>query len=112
MRRIRHVAICWPRWDTGRVDGVDTTREDYLAYLAGTVIEREELDDVPAHDDGRREGWAVRRRGDRAVSADVVRLAAPFSDDDAITGTSPTGTARAIALASGGEPGHAAGAGA
>ena len=30
--------------------GVDTTREDYLAHLAGTVIEETELDDVRAAD--------------------------------------------------------------
>lgn len=85
-----------------RADGVDTTREDYLAYLAGTVIEEAEKDDV------------------EAARADVERLGLTdaeaierfprrwygwplrSSDDDVITGTSPTGTARAIALGSGG----------
>lgn len=86
-----------------RHDGVDTTREDYLAHLAGTVIETDELADVAVaratvaelglDDDAAIErfprtwyGWPVRS-----------------SDDDVITGTSPSGTARAIAIASNGE---------
>jgi hypothetical protein len=84
-------------------DGVDTTREDYLAHLAGTVIEDEELEQV------------------RTVRAQVAALGLTdaeaierfprtwygwplrSSGDDSITGTSPAGAARAIALGSGGE---------
>ena len=96
----------------GTADGVDTTREDYLAYLAGTVIEQDELEDV-------------RRAAAEAAAADLSDAQAierfprtwygwPLrsSDDDAITGTSPTGTARAISLGSGGELVDAAGPGA
>lgn len=84
-------------------DGVDTTREDYLAYLAGTVIEREELDDV------QRTTTAAAKAGlsDAEAFEHFPRTWYGWplrsSDDDAITGTSPTGTARAIALASGGD---------
>jgi hypothetical protein len=83
-------------------DGVDTTREDYLAYLAGTVIEDEEMTEVRAVRD--------------------AAAAAGLSDDEAfgryprtwygwplrssavelILGTSPTGIARAISIASDG----------
>ncbi len=84
-------------------DGVDTTREDFLAYLAGTVIEAEELEDV------RRTTTAVAQAGLSDAQA-IDRYPRtwygwPFrsSDDDAVTGTSPTGVARAIALGSGGE---------
>ncbi len=83
-------------------DGVDTTREDYLAYLAGTVIEATELPDVER----------TRSEVDALGLSDAVaverfprtwyRWPLRSSDDDAITGTSPTGTARAIALGSGG----------
>ena len=83
-------------------DGVDTTREDYLAYLAGTVIEGDELEDV------RRTNAAVAQAGLSDVEA-IQRFPRTWygwplraSDDDAITGTSPTGTARAISLGSGG----------
>ena len=83
-------------------DGVDTTREDYLAYLAGTVIEKDELEDV------RRTKAAVEQAG-LSDSEAIERYPRTWygwplrsSPDDAITGTSPTGTARAIALGSGG----------
>jgi hypothetical protein len=83
-------------------DGVATTREDYLAFLAGTVLDpveaapveaaraearRLKLDDVAAADRFGEAwyGWPLR------VSADEAEL-----------GTSPTGTARAVAIASGG----------
>lgn len=82
--------------------GVDTTREDYLAHLAGTVIEATELEDVEA----------ARRTAEADALSDADAIARfprtwygwPLrsSDDDAITGTSPTGVARAIALGSGG----------
>ncbi len=83
-------------------DGIDTTREDYLAYLAGTVIEREELDDV------RRTTTAATEAGlsDAEAIEQFPRTWYGWplrsSDDDAITGTSPTGVARAIAVGSGG----------
>jgi hypothetical protein len=83
-------------------DGVDTTREDFLAHLAGTVIEDTELEEV-------RE---VRARVEALGLSDAeaaerfprtwYRWPLRSSDDDVITGTSPTGTARAIALGSGG----------
>jgi hypothetical protein len=84
-------------------DGVDTTREDYLAFLAGTVIERTELAEVEATQAsvaelGLSDAEAI-ERFPRTWYGWPLRS----SDDDAITGTSPTGTARAVALASGGE---------
>jgi len=86
-----------------RSDGIDTTREDYLAYLAGTVIEDDELDDVrrtkvAAEEAGLTDAEAI-ERFPRTWYGWPLRT----SDDDAITGTSPTGTARAIAVGSGGE---------
>jgi hypothetical protein len=81
-------------------DGVDTTREDYLANLAGTVIEASEASDVEraraeveAH--GLTDAQAIERYP-------MTWYGWPLrsSDDDAITGTSPTGVARAIALGS------------
>ena len=83
-------------------DGVDTTREDYLAYLAGTVIEASEVPDVD------RTRAAVEAQGLSDAEA-IERFPRTWygwplrsSDDDAITGTSPTGIARAIAEGSGG----------
>jgi hypothetical protein len=83
-------------------DGVDTTREDYLAYLAGTVIEESEREAV-------RE---VRAQAERLGLSDAdanerfprMWYGWPLrsSDDDVVTGTSPTGTARAISIGSGG----------
>lgn len=83
-------------------DGVDTTREDYLAHLAGTVIEATELEDVrTAFDavaaDGLSDAEAIERYP-RTWYGWPLRS----SNDDAITGTSPTGVARAMALGSGG----------
>jgi hypothetical protein len=84
-------------------DGVDTTREDYLAHLAGTVIEQDELEDVrrtkAAVEEARLPDAEAFERFPRTWYGWPLRS----SDDDAITGTSPTGTARAIALGSGGE---------
>lgn len=85
-----------------QADGVDTTREDYLAYLAATVIEDDELEDV------RKTAASVAELGLSDAEA-IERFRRTWygwplrsSDDDAITGTSPTGVARAIALGSGG----------
>ena len=94
--------ICWRRWDIAS-DGVDTTREDFLAYLAGTVIEQEELEEVErttaaVAKAGLSDGEAI-EHFPRTWYGWPLRV----SDDDAITGTSPTGTARAIAIGSGGE---------
>jgi len=83
-------------------DGVDTSREDYLAHLAGTVIEETELEEVQATVE------SVTREG--LSDADAIRRfprtwygwRLRSSNDDAITGTSPTGVARAIAVGSGG----------
>lgn len=83
-------------------DGVDTTREDYLAHLAGTVIEADELEEV-------RRTAATVEQLDLSDAAAIERFPGTWygwplrsSDDDAVTGTSPTGTARAISMASGG----------
>jgi hypothetical protein len=83
-------------------DGVDTTREDFLAHLAGTVIEGSELEEVQG----------VRARVESLGLSDSeaneryprtwYRWPLRSSDDDVVTGTSPTGTARAVALGSGG----------
>jgi hypothetical protein len=83
-------------------DGVDTTREDFLAHLAGTVIEETELEDVRTASDvvaaeALSDAEAIERYP-RTWYGWPVRS----SNDDAITGTSPTGVARAIALGSGG----------
>jgi hypothetical protein len=83
-------------------DGVDTTREDHLANLAGTVIEETELEDVRATAEvvaaeGLSDADAI-QRFPRTWYGWPLRS----SNDDAITGTSPTGVARAIALGSGG----------
>ncbi|HEV8697412.1 MAG TPA: hypothetical protein VGQ89_06955, partial [Candidatus Limnocylindrales bacterium] len=83
-------------------EGANTTREDYLAHLAGTVIEDSELQEV-------RE---VKARVE-ALGLSDAEAAERFprtwygwplrsSDDDVVTGTSPTGTARAVAVGSGG----------
>ncbi len=83
-------------------DGVPTTREDYLAYLAGTVIEAdEEAPADAARAEARRLGLtdeaAFARYGD-AFYAWPLRASA----DPSVVGTSPTGTARVIATGSGG----------
>lgn len=82
--------------------GVDTTREDYLAHLAGTVIETSELADVAAA----RVATAELGLDDAAAIERFPRTwygwPVRSSDHDVITGTSPTGTARAIAVASDG----------
>jgi uncharacterized protein DUF6885 len=83
-------------------EGVDTTREDYLAHLAGTVIEVAELREVDATRAqaemlGLSETEAM-ERFPRTWYGWPLRS----SDDDVITGTSPTGKARAIAIGSGG----------
>lgn len=83
-------------------DGVSTTREDYLAFLAGTTIEAYE--EAPAESvriEVRRLGLtdeiAVERYGE-AYYGWPLRASA----DPAVAGTSPTGTARVVAAASGG----------
>jgi hypothetical protein len=81
-------------------DGVDTTREDFLAHLAGTAIETAELEEVRAtraqvESLGLSDAAAI-ERFPRTWYGWPLRS----SDDDAVTGTSPTGTARAIALGS------------
>jgi hypothetical protein len=83
-------------------DGVDTTREDYLAYLAGTVIEASE---VPSVERTRREVGAEGLSDAQAIERfPRTWYGWPLrsSGDDAVTGTSPTGMARAIAEGSGG----------
>jgi hypothetical protein len=83
-------------------DGVDTTREDFLAHLAGTVIEDEELEEVRAaraqvESLGLTDAEAI-ERFPRTWYGWPLRS----SDEDVVTGTSPTGTARAIAVGSAG----------
>lgn len=83
-------------------DGVPTTREDYLALLAGTVMEAyEEAPAEAVRAEVRRLGLtdaeAVERFGE-AYYAWPLRV----SGDPAVAGTSPSGTARIIAEASGG----------
>jgi hypothetical protein len=82
--------------------GVATTREDYLAFLAGTVLDPEEAAEVEA---ARAE--AGRLELDDAAAADRFGDAwygwpLRVSADETELGTSPTGTARAVAIASGG----------
>lgn len=83
-------------------DGIATTREDYLAFLAGTVLDPEEAATVAA----------ARAVADRQ-GLDDTAAAARFGDawygwplrvsgDLTAVGTSPTGTARIIATASSG----------
>jgi hypothetical protein len=84
------------------VEGVDTTREDFLANLAGTVIEDDELEEVHAvraqvESLGLTDAEAI-ERFPRTWYGWPLRS----SDDDVVTGTSPTGTARTIAVGSGG----------
>jgi hypothetical protein len=83
-------------------DGVATTREDYLAFLAGTVLDPDEAAAVDA----------ARLEADRlglTEPAAIERFGAAWygwplrvSADPAAMGTSPTGTARIVATASGG----------
>lgn len=83
-------------------DGVDTTREDYLAFLAGTVIEAHEVEAVEAvRQAARAEGLADGEAFDRFPRT-WYRWPLRSSDDPVISGTSPTGTARAVSLGSGG----------
>jgi hypothetical protein len=82
--------------------GIATTREDYLALLAGTVIESyEESPSEAVREEIRRLGIddaeAVERYGEAYYAWPLSATA-----DPAAAGTSPTGTARIIALASNG----------
>jgi len=83
-------------------EGIDTTREDYLAYLAGTVIEDEEMAEVRAI----REVVAAAGLSDEEALDRYPRAWYGWplrsSDVEPILGTSPTGTARAVSIASGG----------
>jgi Family of unknown function (DUF6885) len=83
-----------------RSEGVDTTREDYLAYLAGTVIEDEEMAEVRAL----REVVAAAGLSDDEAIARYPRTWYGWplrsSDVEPILGTSPTGIARAVSVAS------------
>lgn len=85
------------------LDGVDLAAEDFLAHLAAVVIEADEL---PASDEVTRrvtageltEAEALDRHG-RTWYRWPVRSSA----DPVVSGTSPTGVARAIALGARGE---------
>jgi hypothetical protein len=83
-------------------DGEDTTREDFLAHLAGTVLEAAEVG--PAEEAG-----AAARASGLSDAEALDRFPDTYygwplrsSADPAVVGTSPTGIARAIAVGSGG----------
>jgi hypothetical protein len=83
-------------------EGGDTTREDFLAHLAGTVLEAAEVG--PAEE----ASGAARASGLSDAEA-LDRFPDTFyawplrsSADPAVAGTSPTGVARAVAVGSGG----------
>jgi hypothetical protein len=83
--------------------GIDSTREDYLALLAGTVIESYE--EAPA-DKVRAEVLRLGLTDDQAIERfGEAWYAWPLAAtaDPAVAGTSPTGTARIVAEVSGGE---------
>jgi hypothetical protein len=83
-------------------DGVSSTREDYLALLAGTAIEAYE--EAPA-DEVRAEVRALGLTDDQAVHRfGEAYYAWPLAatDDPTAAGTSPAGTARIVAEVSGG----------
>jgi hypothetical protein len=83
-------------------DGIPTTREDYLAFLAGTVLDPEEAATVQAaRTDADRDGLDDRTAAARFGDA-WYRWPLRMSDDLTVVGTSPTGTARIIATASNG----------
>jgi hypothetical protein len=83
-------------------DDEDTTREDFLAHLAGTVLEAAEVG--PAE-----EARATARASGLSDAEALERFPGTFyawplrsSADPAVAGTSPTGVARAIAVGSSG----------
>ena len=83
-------------------DGVPTTREDYLALLAGTVMEAYEEEPAEAvRAEVRRLGLTD---GEAAERFGEAYYAWPLhaTGDPAVAGTSPTGTARIVAETSGG----------
>jgi hypothetical protein len=83
-------------------EGIDTAREDYLAYLAGTVIEDEEMTEVRAL---RKVVAAACLSDDEAIHrypSTWYGWPLRSSDVEPVLGTSPTGTARAVSVASGG----------
>lgn len=86
----------------GEHDGVDTTREDYLAWLAGTVLEADEVAPATAA----RERAAAEGLGDldalRRFPRTFYGWPLRASSDPVVAGTSPTGVARAVSVASDG----------
>lgn len=85
-----------------RREGVDTRREDYLALLAGTVIERYEVEPAARVRSAVAAAGMSDEEALRRHPRDFYAWPLRSSDDPSVSGTSPTGTARAIALASGG----------
>jgi hypothetical protein len=83
-------------------DDEDTTREDFLAYLAGTVLEAAEVG--PAEEAGAAASAAGLSDAEALERFPDTYYGWPLrsSADPAVAGTSPTGIARAIAVASGG----------
>jgi hypothetical protein len=83
-------------------DGVPTVREDYLAFLAGTVLDPDEARAVEsaraAADEAGLDDAAARERFGDAWYRWPLRT----SGDPTAIGTSPAGTARIMAVASGG----------
>lgn len=85
-----------------RHEGIDTAREDYLAFLAGTVIEAFEVEPSQAtRAEVARKGLSE-EHALKLFPDTYYRWPLRSSDDPVVAGTSPTGTARAISLASGG----------
>jgi hypothetical protein len=80
-------------------DGIDLAAEDYLAHLAAVIVEADEV--APSEDVSRRVG-AGEISADEALSrfGQVwYRFPVRASSDPVESGTSPTGIARAVALA-------------
>lgn len=85
-----------------RHDGVDATREDYLAWLAGTVLEPDEVGPAEA---ARSEVRVLRITDEDALERfprTFYRWPLRVSDDPTVAGTSAAGVARAVGIASGG----------
>ena len=82
------------------LDGIDLGAEDYLAHLAAVIVESEEL---PASDEITRRvasGALTEAEALERFGRSWYRWPVRASDDPVVTGTSPTGVARAIALGS------------
>jgi hypothetical protein len=81
-----------------RHDGHDLTAEDYLAHLAGVVIEGHEVAPSREVDERIARGELTERQALEQHGRIWYRYPVRSSDDPTVQGTSPTGIARAIAL--------------